>query len=84
MGRPNKKNTIISVDGEMGSIEIIVHYQGSRGVIREDYDDYEKFLDRWCSIPEFWERQKKAKPKEIKFNSEARARIDAWLNSINW
>lgn len=91
MGRPNKKNTIISIiGGEMGSVEIVVHYQGSRGVIREDYDDYNKFLEKWCSIDDFWEKQSKVREHEwkpIKFNYEAKARISQWLEQtkdIKW
>lgn len=51
-----RKNNVIKIDGNMGYAEIVVKYQGSRAMMKEVYDDVDKFNHYWKPIDGYWER----------------------------
>lgn len=56
-----RNNNAMKKDGSIGHVDIVVHYQGPRGVVKEVYDDLKEFNDNWMEIEKFWARPKLTK-----------------------
>lgn len=69
-----RKNNVIKIDGNMGYAEIVVKYQGSRAMMKEVYDDVDKFNHYWKPIDGYWERDM-----EHHVGRYGKAMVDAFL-----